>query len=197
MMKTGLSFSGGKDSSFALHKLQQQQIEVTCLITTVWKESGKTVAHGEKDEQAKKQATEIGIPIEFIVTDFEGYTDDFKQRLQEIKEKYTIDAIAFGDIYLEEHRAWGEDVAEAVQLEALYPLWTKQENAIDLLKEYVATGFKSKITKVDKEKLPKDWLRREIDETFITDILKYDVCPLGESGEYHSYVYDGPIFLKK
>ena len=195
MTKTALSYSGGKDSSFALHKLQEQGIQVACLITTIWEKSGETVAHGEKRERVKKQAEQLGIPLEFIVTDFQKYTNDFKVRLQEVKDAYQLDAIAYGDIYLEGHRKWGVDVAESVGLDALYPLWTKQELAIDLLYEYVEAGFKSKVIKVDEEKIPKNWVGREVDAAFIRDILKYDkVCPLGESGEYHTYVYDGPIF---
>lgn len=196
MMKAALSFSGGKDSSFALHKLQEEGVEVACLITTIWRESGETVAHGEKEEKIEKQASELGIPLEYIVTDFEGYTDDFKKRLMEIKGTYGIHAIGFGDIYLEGHREWGEDVAEAANLAALYPLWTKEENAAKVLRDYVAAGFKSKIIKVDEAKLPGSWIGIEIDADFISDVLKYNVCPLGEAGEYHSYVYDGPIFQK-
>lgn len=194
MMKAALSFSGGKDSSFALHKLQEQGVQVACLITTIWKENGETVAHGEKEESIQKQARAIGIPLEFIITDFKNYTEDFKKRLIEIKSTYNIEAIAFGDIYLEGHREWGEGVAEAAGVKALYPLWKKEENAIQVLQDYVAAGFSSKIIKVDEAKLPKSWVGRKIDEAFINDILKYNVCPLGEAGEYHSYVCDGPIF---
>lgn len=196
MINTVLSFSGGKDSSFALYKLKEQGIKVSCLITTIWKKSGDTVAHGEKIEKVKRQAEALDIPLEFVTTDFEAYTEDFKMKLNEIKKMYQFDAIAFGDIYLEGHRKWGEALAEATGLKALYPLWTKEENAIDLLHDYVKAGFKSKVIKIDEEKLPKAWLNREVDEDFIADIITYDVCPLGESGEYHTYVYDGPIFKK-
>ncbi len=195
-MKVALSFSGGKDSSFALYKMQEQGIEIACLITTIWKENGETVAHGEKEERIQKQASEIGIPLEFIITDYENYTEDFKKRLKEIKNTYKIEGIGFGDIYLEGHRQWGEDVAEAAGLSARYPLWTKKENAIHVLQDYVAAGFSSKIIKVDETKLPKSWIGRKIDEAFMKDISSYNVCPLGEAGEYHTYVYDGPIFQK-
>lgn len=193
---TALSFSGGKDSTFALYKLKEQGIPVVCLITTIWKESGETVAHGDKLERLEQQAKQLGIPLELVVTDFENYTADYKQKLMELKNTYKLDAIAFGDIYLEGHREWGEELAKSVELAYLYPLWTKQEEAVKLLYDYVAVGFKSKIMKVDEDKLPRDWIGREVDASFIQDILTYDVCPLGESGEYHTYVYDGPIFKK-
>lgn len=196
MTNTVLSFSGGKDSMFALHRMIEQGITVVCLMTTVWNESGETVAHGEKLKRLEDQAARLNIPIEWVVTDFENYTTDYKRRLEEIKETYQLDGIAFGDIYLEGHRKWGEELAQSVNLEAIYPLWTKKERSIDLLHDFVKTGYKSEIIKLDEEKLPKDWLGREIDQYFIEDIVKLDVCPLGESGEYHTYVYDGPLFQK-
>lgn len=197
MKNTALSFSGGKDSCFALYKLIEEGIPVACLITTVWKESGETVAHGEKLERLKHQAEQLNIPVEWIVTEFNTYTDDYVTKLKHLKEMYQLEAIAFGDIYLEGHREWGEQLAESVGLEALYPLWTKQEEAVNLLYDYVEAGFKSRVMKVDETKLPKEWVGRELDRNFIQDILRYDVCPLGESGEYHTYVYDGPNFKKK
>lgn len=194
MMRTVLSFSGGKDSVLALYRLQQQKIPVVCLITTVWKNNGKTVAHDERTDRIEEQAARLGLPVEWIVTDFENYTTDFQQKLNHLKDMYQLEAVAFGDIYLEGHREWGENLAEATGLEALYPLWTAKEKAIDLLHQFVDAGFKSVIIKIDEKKLPSEWLGREIDESFIQDIVKFDVCPLGESGEYHTFVYDGPNF---
>lgn len=196
MNKTALSFSGGKDSIFALYHLQQQRVPVITLITTVWKDSQKSVAHDETLERLEQQASRLNIPVEWIETDFDNYTTDFEEKLKELKVVKGIENIAFGDIYLEGHREWGEKLAANTGLKPLYPLWRKQEESAELLYEYVHAGFKSKITKVDATKLPKSWLGREIDESFIKDILTYDVCPLGESGEYHTYVYDGPTFLK-
>lgn len=194
MKNTVLSFSGGKDSMFALHRMKKQGIPVVCLVTTVWKESGETVAHGENLSRLEDQAARLNIPIEWVITDFENYTNDYKCRLEEIKEAYQIERIGYGDIYLEGHRKWGEELAESVGLEAYYPLWTERKEAIKLLTNFVEAGYKSKIIKLDEEKLPSEWLGREIDKSFIKDIVSFDVCPLGESGEYHTYVYDGPLF---
>lgn len=193
--KVALSFSGGKDSCLALYKLQQQDIEVACLVTTVWKENLESVAHGEQLEQLKRQAEQLGAPIHFIQTTFDTYTDDFKNDLQDIKRIYDIDGIAFGDIYIEGHREWGEELASNVQLKPLYPLWNKQENILKMLQAFVDLGFQAKVIKIDETKLPKSWLGRIVDQSFITDITQYeDVCPMGESGEYHTTVFAGPIF---
>lgn len=194
MKQVALSFSGGKDSCLALYKLQQQNSNVSCLITTVWKQSQETVAHDENREKLQAQASSIGIPIHFIETDFKTYTTDFVWNLEVLKNKYQIEAIAFGDIYLDGHREWGEQVAEKAGLESMYPIWTKQEKVLDLLHEVVDVGFKAQVIKVDQTKLPANWVGRVLDESFIREIQQKDVCPMGESGEYHTAVYDGPIF---
>ncbi|MGY0694403.1 Dph6-related ATP pyrophosphatase [Virgibacillus sp. FSP13] len=193
-MKIALSFSGGKDSCLALYRLQQQGYDVSCLITTIWQEKQETVAHGEKLDQIEKQAERIGIPVHFIKTDFTEYTQDFVRTLQDLKKNNKIDSVAFGDIYLEGHREWGEQVAEKAGVAPIYPLWTDQHEVLDLLREFVASKFQARVIKVDNTKLPESWIGRLIDESFITDISKKDVCPLGESGEYHTTVFGGPIF---
>lgn len=193
--KVALSFSGGKDSCLALYELQQQGTEVVCLLTTVWKENMHTVAHEETRERMEIQAKRLQIPVHFIVTDFNTYQDDFVNKLHEVKQTFKLDGVAFGDIYLTGHREWGEQVAVSTGLKAFYPLWTPQEQVTNLLYQFVDLGFKAKVIKVDESKLPKCWMGRRIDESFIDDILHKDVCPLGESGEYHTFVYDGPIFV--
>ncbi|ASK61011.1 hypothetical protein CFK37_01680 [Virgibacillus phasianinus] len=191
-----LSFSGGKDSCFTLYKLQQQNIKVSCLITTIWQQSQATVAHDEKRAKLEAQASSIGIPIHFMETDFATYTEDFVRNLKQLKRQYPINSIAFGDIYLDGHREWGEQVANKAGLEPLYPIWTEQEKVLDLLHEFVGAGFKAEVIKVDQTKLPESWVGRKLDQFFINDILQKDVCPMGESGEYHTAVYEGPIFKK-
>jgi len=197
MGNTILSFSGGKDSVFALYKLKQAGVPVVALITTVWEESGESVAHNETTERLEQQADSLGIPIYWVSTDFDSYGEDFEKKLHELKDVLELERIAFGDIYLKGHREWGEELARIVGLEPVYPLWTKEEDAYQLLDEFVDAGFQAIVTKVDREKLPADWVGRELDESFIRDILRYEnVCPLGESGEYHTRVYDGPIFTQ-
>ena len=195
MNKTvALSFSGGKDSCLALYELKQQGIDIACLLTTVWKESNQTVAHDEKLQRIEEQAQRLNIPVLFIETDFKSYQVDFVNTLNKAKEKFKLDGIAFGDIYLEGHRDWGEQVAASAGLKALYPLWIPQENVANLLHQFVDLGFKAQVIKVDASKLPESWIGRIVDETFIEDILQENVCPMGESGEYHTYVDDGPLF---
>lgn len=197
LQRVALSFSGGKDSCFALYYLLKEGLEVVSLFTTVWKEKKETVAHGERLIRIEKQAKQLSIPVTFIETDFDSYQEDFIKKLKELKKNKKIDTVAFGDIYIEGHRKWGEGVAEEAELAAYYPLWIKQENIVDMLRDFVHTGFKAEVIRVDTEKLPTSWIGRMLGESFIEDILQYeDVCPMGESGEYHTFVYDGPIFNK-
>ncbi|GGK02227.1 ATP pyrophosphatase [Lentibacillus kapialis] len=195
--KVALSFSGGKDSCLALYYLQKQGTQVACLLTTVWKESQETVAHDEDRERIMYQAQRLGIPVYFIKTDFNTYKTDFVFHINEMKQRYGIDGMAFGDIYLEGHRKWGEEVAREAGVEAVYPLWSDQNEVVRLLRDFTAVGFEAEVIKVDSEKLPESWAGRRVDEAFVNDISMYkDVCPMGESGEYHTYVHNGPIFGK-
>lgn len=197
LQRVALSFSGGKDSCLALYRLLNEQVEVVTLLTTVWKDKQETVAHGEHLDLMAEQARQLNIPITFIETTFTTYQDDFEQTLQAIKQKVAIDTVAFGDIYLEGHREWGENLAHSVGLKAYYPIWSRQEYVGALLNEFVDLGFKARIVKVDETKLPVEWVGRELDHTLVqalTERQSKEVCAMGESGEYHTFVYDGPIF---
>lgn len=197
LKRVALSFSGGKDSCLALYRLLNEQVEVVTLLTTVWKDKQETVAHGERLDLMTEQARQLNIPITFIETTFATYQDDFEQTLQAVKQKFAIDTVAFGDIYLEGHREWGENLADSVGLKAYYPLWSKQELVGALLNEFVDLGFKARIVKVDETKLPVEWVGSELDHTLVQALIERqskEVCAMGESGEYHTFVYDGPIF---
>lgn len=192
--RIALSWSGGKDSCMALHELVAQNGRVVCLITTVPKETGKTFAHDEKTVSIESQAEALGIPIEFIHCSYDTYSEDFLYALNILKDKYELNAIAFGDMHIEGHREWGEKLANEAKLEALYPLWTEPTSMKKALEKFVHTGYKAKVIRVQEDQLSNDWLGRQLDESFIKDICQEQVCPMGESGEYHTFVYDGPLF---
>lgn len=196
-MNIALSFSGGKDSCFALYRLQQQGYQVVCLLTTVDLASEETVAHEEELGRIEQQARRIGIPVQFIKTDFKHYKDNFILHLNKMKEKYEIKGIAFGDIYLESHRKWGEQMSKQAGIEAIYPLWTCSSKVVNLLREFVSLPFQASVVKVDNTKLPESWVGRLLDDTFVADIQGRNVCPMGESGEYHTTVINGPIFKNR
>ncbi|MFC0418176.1 diphthine--ammonia ligase [Cytobacillus solani] len=195
--RVALSWSGGKDSCLALDKLTKQGVEVACLITTVPIEIGRTFGHGEKMELVNLQAKALDIPVEFISCTFEDYTNSFANALKSYKHQYQLDGIAFGDLYLEEHREWGEQLAKDTSLEPIYPLWGRKEDALHLLATFVQSGYKATVIRVREDVLDITWLGRQLDTAFIHDMMTKDCCPMGESGEYHTFVSDGPLFHAK
>lgn len=197
MKKVALSWSGGKDACFTLHKLHQSGMQVVCLLTTIPKELNATFGHGEKKEAIEAQASALGIPVEWISCTFTTYTRDFVEKLRIVKEKYEIEAVAFGDLYLDEHREWGEKVAQEVKLEALYPLWMTENESLLALKQFIDSGYRAKVIRIMQTAIPRDFLGREVDESFYNDIKNLPICPMGEKGEYHTFVYDGPLFKQK
>lgn len=192
-----LSWSGGKDCCMALDAIISQGIEVVCLVTTVPKELGRTFGHGERTEMIKLQGEALNIPVHFIECTYKNYTDQFVKTVQSLKNQFHIHGIAFGDLYLDEHREWGEKVAYAAGVEALYPLWMKKEAALQSLDKFVQSGYKAIVIRVREDVLDDTWLGRNIDETFLIDVQNTSICPMGESGEYHTFVFDGPLFSKR
>ncbi len=179
-----------------LHRLAEAGEEVACLITTLPEDTGRTFGHGEKEERIREQADALGLPLEIISCKVESYTDDYLSALKNLKERYGLDAIAFGDLFLQEHRDWGTRVAADAGLAPLYPLWMKPEDTRDALLAFVQSGYRAVVIRVKDGALTPDWLGREVDRTFYEDILRENVCPMGEGGEYHTYVFDGPLFRR-
>ncbi|MDQ0859456.1 diphthine--ammonia ligase [Bacillus sp. V2I10] len=194
--KIALSWSGGKDGCMALHKLIGQGHEIACLITTVPVELERTFGHGEKMEAILKQSEALGIPVHFIRCTFKGYTQSFIDSLKDLKKKYHLTSAAFGDLYLDEHRSWGENAAESAGLEALYPLWMKKDEAPQALHAFADSGYKAVIIRTQDDVLDGTWLGQEIDQQLIERMKSTQICPMGEAGEYHTFVYDGPLFKK-
>ncbi|CAH2717047.1 hypothetical protein BACCIP111895_04236 [Neobacillus rhizosphaerae] len=195
--RIALSWSGGKDCCIALDTLIQNGYEIVSLITTVPKELGRTFGHGERTEMIKLQGEALSIPVYFIECSYEHYTDQFVKAIQTLKNQDMITGIAFGDLYLDEHREWGEKVAISAEVEAIYPLWTKKEASLQLLENFVRSGYEAIVVRVREDVLDESWLGRIIDESFLHDAKKTAICPMGESGEYHTFVYDGPLFSKR
>ncbi|WP_372663685.1 diphthine--ammonia ligase [Cohnella sp.] len=193
--RVALSWSGGKDSCMTLDKLIREGLEVVCLLTTVPAEIGRTFGHGERIELIEAQAEALSLPVEFISCTFDTYTSDFIRTLRELQTKYSFEAIAFGDLFLAEHREWGTGVAEAVGIQAAYPLWMEPDGTREALREFVDSGYEAVIIRVSDRVLSKEWLGRKLDSVFYEDILReQQVCPMGEGGEYHTFVYNGPLF---
>jgi uncharacterized protein (TIGR00290 family) len=122
-----------------------------------------------------------------------GYGEAFKALIEDYKIKEGIEGIVCGDIYLQGHRDWIDKVCAELKVKAILPIWT--EDTEGLIKEIIDSGFKSVVVSVKKDVLGQEWLGRKIDDGFVKDLKalgNIDLC--GERGEFHTFVYDGPIF---
>jgi uncharacterized protein (TIGR00290 family) len=195
MQKILLFWSGGKDSALALHYLKQDpNIQVVGLVSTIEQENGAIRFHGVKDTLIKTQAEMLNLPLQriFIPKDcsnlvYEKTLLQFLGRFQ----KAGIEALAFGDIHQTEIRQYREELFNKIQMNCLFPLW--QKNKDELLKTYFENGYKSIVTSIQKEKVDLKWLGKEFNQEFL-DQLPSEVDPLGENGEYHTFLYFGPGF---
>lgn len=193
-MKAFVSWSGGKDCMLALHRfLKEKDNTIVCLVNMSNSEGTHSRSHGIKNDLVIKQAESLNIPLIQKATERVDYENNFKEIIQQLKEVEGVTCGVFGDIYLEAHRVWIDRVCNDMGIEAIYPLWGDSTN--DLLHEFISEGFETTVVAINNTKLEQDWLGRKIDSNFLEDILKLEgVDPCAENGEYHSFVYNGPIF---
>lgn len=189
------NWSGGKDSSMALHRLlQDERYEVVALVTTVNEQHERISMHGVRRELLHEQAKQIGIQVhEILLPDSPNMSDyeaAMERGLQPLLDK-GIRHCAFGDIFLEDLRIYREKQLERVGVTALFPLWG--EDTSELIHDFIDQGFKTTIVCTQADKLDASFAGRIIDNQFIKD-LPASVDPCGENGEFHTFVFDGPIF---
>lgn len=190
------NWSGGKDSSLCLYKvLQNNDYIVKSLLTSV-SEFQRISMHGVRVELLKQQAEGLNLPLDILqlpeMPDMQIYEQVLTKKLTDWKTS-GINTHVFGDIFLEDLKKYRENQLATIGCEAVFPLW--KQDTLALVKEFVALGFKAVIVCCNARLLGKEWVGRVIDESFIND-LPDTVDPCGENGEFHSYVYDGPIFNK-
>ncbi len=191
------SWSGGKDSSFALFKAIQQGHKICVLLNFISEEYKRCCFHGMSNELMNIQADAIGIPIvqKSVPADMQKYEDRFKSAVNELKDKMKIQGMVFGDVYLEEHKNWVERVCNDLRILPVEPLWNL--SAEKVVKEFIDNGFKAIIISAKADLFDESFLGREINYEIIDEFKKKNICPCGENGEFHTFVYDGPIFKKK
>jgi uncharacterized protein (TIGR00290 family) len=190
-----LGWSGGKDSALALYELKQQSdIEIAALLTTVTEGYDRISMHGVRRSLLVKQAQALGLPLEEIVIPQQCSNEIYEERMQHTLEKYQKEGVstaAFGDLFLQDVRAYREERMARIGMNAIFPVWGF--NTTDLARRFIQLGFKTIIVCVDTEKLGQEFAGRDYDAAFLHD-LPAGVDPCGENGEFHSFVYDGPIF---
>jgi len=194
-MKAFVSWSGGKDSALSCYRAAQgRECEPVSLLNMLSEDGRQSSSHGTDSLLLRLQAEALGIPVIQAKTSQGGYEGNFKAAVEHLKKK-GITAGIFGDIDFQCHRDWIERVCDDLTITPVFPLWGGQRK--ELLQEFISSGFKAVVVKTRSDFLDKNWLGRLIDYSFIRDIEKLqnvDIC--GENGEYHTFVYDGPIFKK-
>ncbi len=195
MHKTYFNWSSGKDSSLALYKiLLQKEYNISKLLTTVNQDYGRVSMHGLREELLDQQVRSIGIQLEKIKlpaqVSMNLYNQVMEKSVMQLKEEGNTHCV-FGDIFLEDLRSYREDQLKNVGIQAVFPLW--KMNTRDLFFEFIDLGFKAITVCVNTKYLDESFCGRILDKKFIDD-LPSNVDPCGENGEFHTFVFDGPIF---
>ncbi|EIJ39465.1 PP-loop superfamily ATP-utilizing enzyme [Galbibacter orientalis DSM 19592] len=193
--KTYFNWSTGKDSALALYKtLQNPLFDIAALVTTVNSDMERVSMHGLRNELLLKQAKSIEIPLKIISlsgnVSMATYDETMKTAMNELKSEGFTHTV-FGDIFLEDLKQYREQKLNEVGIQAEFPLW--KENTKNLLEEFISLGFKAITVCVNAKLLDESFVGRIIDKQFLEDLPR-GVDPCGENGEFHTFVFDGPIF---
>jgi uncharacterized protein (TIGR00290 family) len=195
MKRILLSWSSGKDSAWTLHVLRQQaEYEIAGLLTTFNQEADRVAMHGVRRSLVEQQAAAAGLPLLSIPIPWPCSNEQYEELMTKACAKAVaegIEAIAFGDLFLEDVRAYRVKQMAGTGLEPLFPLWG--ESTDRLAHEMVASGLKAILTCIDTRKLNADFAGRRFDANFLAG-LPSGIDPCGENGEFHSFVYAGPMF---
>ncbi|HLS12853.1 MAG TPA: diphthine--ammonia ligase [Flavobacteriaceae bacterium] len=195
MSKTFLHWSSGKDSALSLYYLLKKQ-PVTKLLTTVNAETQHVSMHGISAELLLAQEKSIEIPIQQVYLQpdlsLKSYNAQMEKVYRSLLEK-GFDTAAFGDILLEDLKEYRENELDRIGMKYVFPLWGRDTKTV--MEDFIELGFKAVVVAVQADKISKDWVGRIIDKDFLKDLPK-GVDWSGENGEYHTFVFDGPVFTK-
>jgi len=193
-----LSWSGGKDSAFALHEvLKNKRFEVAALLQTVTRDYRRSSMHGVRRILLKRQARSVGIPLEEIQISKNITSEEYARVMRKVLKKHLaggISSVVFGDVFLEDVRKYREKNLSELGMKAVFPIW--QRDSAQLARSFIKLGFKAITTCVDGKFLDKTFVGRQFDERFLSELPK-STDPLGENGEFHSFVYDGPLLRER
>ncbi len=195
--KLVVGWSGGKDSAFALYEvLKAKSYDVAALLTTITQDYDRISIHGVQRVLLEQQAEALGLPLEKMLI-HKGASDvDYEAALVKILKKFEgngVHHVLYGDIFLEDVKKYRDDMLAKIGMHGVYPLWKKDTR--ELAHKFIDLGFKTVITVVDSNVLGREFAGKDYDKQFLAD-LPAGVDPCGENGEFHSFVYDGPIFSK-
>jgi len=195
MKKSVFNWSGGKDSALALHYIQQQKkYDVKTLLTSVNDTFDRVSMHGVRMKLLHEQARALGIPLQELRLPenptMERYNTLLTEMNHSLKEQGVTHSI-FGDIFLEDLKKYREEQLASVGIQATFPLWKRDTK--ELVHEFIDLGFKTILVCTKAELLGKEFVGEVITKDFLKE-LPSNIDPCGENGEFHTFVYDGPIF---
>ncbi len=193
-----VSWSGGKDGAFALYEiLESQKYRIAALLTTVTEDYDRISMHGVQRILLERQVDSLGFPLEEVYISKNVSNEEYESNMVRVLTRYKeagVTSVVFGDIFLEDLREYRESNLAKIGMKGIFPLWKKDTQ--ELAHSLMLLGFKAVTTCVDTNALDRRFVGKVIDEQFLSELPKM-VDPCGENGEYHSFVYDGPIFKKR
>ena len=190
-----LSWSSGKDSAWALHLLSKQKdVRIVALVTTFNRAADRVAMHAVRRELVEAQAERIGLPLWAVELPWPCCNADYEEIMRGVCRRAggeDIQAVAFGDLFLPDIRAYREEQLDGTGLEPLFPVWglPTRELALDM----IAARVRAKLTCVDPSRLDRSYAGRDFDRALVESLPK-GIDPCGENGEFHTFVYDAPIF---
>lgn len=181
-----------------LHELRKSgRYQVVVLLTTLTRDYDRICMHGVRSILLEQQAEALGLPLEKIFISKNASNEEYEHRMREVLERHRADgvtAVVFGDIFLEDLRAYREERLAQIGLKAVFPIW-KRDTA-ELACKFIELGFKAVVTCADSNLLDSSLVGRTFDEQFLS-MLPAGVDPCGENGEFHSFVSAGPVFRRQ
>ncbi|MBW1650391.1 MAG: diphthine--ammonia ligase [Deltaproteobacteria bacterium] len=198
--KALMSWSSGKDSAWALYELQQKwnmEIDLVGLFCTVNKEFDRVAMHGVRVELLRKQAKSIGLPLKIIEIPYPCSNAEYEKIMRQFvkrAKKDNIEYVAFGDLFLQNVRNYREEKLKDSGIKPIFPIWGMPTDKLS--REMIKGGLKTVITCIDSKQIPTKFIGKEFDENFLDSLPDItDHC--GENGEFHSFVFDGPMFKEQ
>jgi uncharacterized protein (TIGR00290 family) len=193
--KVIFSWSGGKDSAIALYEIQQgKNYEILALLTTITEDYDRVSMHGLRRILLEQQANCLGLPLEKVSISKDASNEEYESKMKEALLRYKnagVHSVVFGDIFLQDVRKYREENLSKIGMNGVFPIWRRNTTA--LAHTFIDLGFKAITICVDSNVLDKRFAARDFDKQFLSE-LPPTVDPCGENGEFHSFVYDGPIF---
>ncbi|HVO32571.1 MAG TPA: ATP-binding protein [Elusimicrobiota bacterium] len=190
-----ISWSGGKDSMLALHEVRASgSFDVISALTTVTQEYDRVCMHGVRRSLLRRQCDELSLPLAEIVMPPQPTNAHYEEGVGRALDKFRargVSQVVFGDIFLEDLRAYRDRQLAGLGFSGIYPLWRQPSEA--LVRRFLALGYRTVLACVDTRAMPADFAGRELDESLLS-ALPPGVDPCGENGEFHTFVWSGPLF---